>query len=176
MRLQNMKASETTEQIKLFQWAKSNEQFIPELKLIYHVPNEGKRKQSTGEILKAAGLRAGVPDVCLPVPRRGYAGLYIEMKYGKNKPTKDQTDYMDGLRNENNYVQVAYSADAAREIIRHYLARSDGFDLVNCEEAPKIFSMCEGVAAEGSPCHDCKYNIKNQSTRKGGEHERITKD
>ena len=33
------------------------------------------------------GVKAGVPDLCLPVPMNGYAGLYIEMKYGSNKPT-----------------------------------------------------------------------------------------
>lgn len=88
MKLQNMRASETTEQIKLFNWARVYEDIIPELRLLYHVPNEGKRSQSGGQILKAAGLKAGVPDVCLPVARRGFNSLYVEMKFGKNKPTK----------------------------------------------------------------------------------------
>ena len=67
MRLQNMKASETTEQIKLFTWARQQAEYIPELALMYHVPNEGKRKQTTGQIMKAEGMKAGVPDICLPV-------------------------------------------------------------------------------------------------------------
>ena len=90
MRLQNMKAGETAEQIKLFTWAKTREDIVPELRLMYHVPNEGKRNAGGGQILKAAGLRAGVPDVCLPVARFGFNALYIEMKYGKNKPTAAQ--------------------------------------------------------------------------------------
>ena len=58
MSIQNMKRSETTEQIALFNWAKRTESILPELALMYHVPNEGKR--SNGGILKAAGLKSGV--------------------------------------------------------------------------------------------------------------------
>ena len=50
MSIQNMKRSETTEQIALFNWAKRTESILPELALMYHVPNEGKR--SNGGILK----------------------------------------------------------------------------------------------------------------------------
>ena len=86
MSIQNMKRSETTEQIALFNWAKRTESILPELALMYHVPNEGKR--SNGGILKAAGLKSGVPDICLPVANNGFHGLYIELKFGKNKATK----------------------------------------------------------------------------------------
>ena len=82
MSIQNMKRSETTEQIALFNWAKRTESILPELALMYHVPNEGKR--SNGGILKAAGLKSGVPDICLPVANNGFHGLYIELKFGKN--------------------------------------------------------------------------------------------
>ncbi len=169
MRLQNMKASETTEQIKLFTWAGQQAEYIPELALMYHVPNEGKRKQATGEIMKAAGMKAGVPDICLPVARKGYNALYIEMKFGKNTPSKKQREYMADLREAGNMVQVAYSAEQAREIIRHYLSRADGFDLVNCEEALKMFGACEGVPEEvfpASPCRKCEFYKEN---RKKGE-------
>lgn len=88
MNLRNMKQSETTEQIKLFQWAEVNKQFVPELELLHHVPNEGKR--TNGALLKAAGLKTGVPDIVLPVSRRGFHGLYIELKFGSGKVTKAQ--------------------------------------------------------------------------------------
>ncbi len=38
MKMQNMKKSETTEQIALFQWAEREKAIIPELALMYHVP------------------------------------------------------------------------------------------------------------------------------------------
>ena len=162
MNLGNMKRSETTEQINLFNWAKRNEEFIPELKLMYHVPNEGKRKETTGQILKAAGLKSGVPDVVLPVARKGFTGLYIEMKFGKNKTTAAQEEFMALLQAEGHKTAVAYSYEEAREIIRGYLARAEGFDLVNCEEAPKIFNYCEGVGVEWAPCETCQYYKTNR--------------
>lgn len=162
MRLQNMRASETTEQIKLFTWAKMNEDIIPELRLLYHVPNEGKRSTSGGQILKAAGLKAGVPDVCLPVARMGFNSLYIEMKFGKNKPTKAQADFMAALSDNGSRVAVCYSANEAREIIRQYLSPAEGFNLVNCEDAIHTVKGCEGYDVSRfpfAPCDKCKQHI-----------------
>lgn len=162
MKLQNMKRSELTEQIKLFNWAESVKDFVPELKLMYHVPNEGKRQQGTGAILKAAGLKKGVPDIVLPVARWQYHGLYIELKFGDNKPTKEQRAYMEQLRAEGYQTAVAYGFEQAREIIRHYLRRQRDFDLVNCEEAVKIFDTCEGYSLEWAPCKDCPFYRKEK--------------
>ena len=162
MGIAKMKASETTEQIKIFTWAKRNEEFVPELQLIYHVPNEGQRKVQTGKIMKAAGLKAGVPDICLPVSRDGYGSLYIEMKFGKNKPTEDQQRFIDRLKEAGNKVEVCYSAEAAREIIRHYLRRSEGFDLSKCEYAAKIFNRCDGYPGiPETPCNRCQFYSAN---------------
>ena len=157
MKLQNMKKSELTVQIKLFNWAESVKDFVPELKMMYHVPNEGKRQQGTGAILKAAGLRKGVPDIVLPVARQGYHGLYIELKFGKNKPTREQELYLQALRNAGYQSAVAYGFEQAREIIRHYLRRGQDFDLVNCEEAVKIFDTCEGYDLPWTPCRSCPF-------------------
>lgn len=169
MRISNTKAGEAAEQIKLFRWAAMNEEFIPELRLLYHIPNEGKRSAATGARMKAEGLRAGVPDICLPVSRRGYGALYIELKYGKNRPTKAQKEMISALTAAGNKVSVAYGAEQAREIIRHYLARAEGFDLENCEQAPKIFGSCEGFPDyPAAPCRNCEYyQRKAEEQRKG---------
>ena len=111
MSIQNMKRSETTEQIALFNWAKRTESILPELALMYHVPNEGKR--SNGGILKAAGLKSGVPDICLPVANNGFHGLYIELKFGKNKATKAQEEYMAMLNAQGYKTAVCYGAEEA---------------------------------------------------------------
>ena len=114
VKLQNMKNSEITEQIKLFNWARSVREFVPELKLLHHIPNEGKR--TNGALLKAAGMIAGVPDLSLPVARRGFNGLYIEMKFGNNKPTKDQIEFMAMLKDQGYKTAVAYSAEESGTI------------------------------------------------------------
>ena len=102
-------------------------------------------------------MKAGVPDLSLPVPRRGFHGLYIEMKFGKGKTTKAQEEFMALLREQGYKTAVAYGAEQAREVIRHYLARGEGFDLVNCEEAVKMFGRCEGVPAAWAPCKKCEF-------------------
>lgn len=52
-----MKRSETTEQIGLINWARANEEYVPELRLLHHIPNEGIR--TNGPVLKAAGMKTG---------------------------------------------------------------------------------------------------------------------
>lgn len=48
--------------------------------LIYHVPNGGHRHKLVAAKLKQQGVKAGIPDLVLPMARGGYFGLYIEFK------------------------------------------------------------------------------------------------
>lgn len=48
--------------------------------LIYHVPNGGHRVKAVAAKLKAQGVKAGIPDLKLPMARGGFFGLYIEFK------------------------------------------------------------------------------------------------
>jgi len=48
--------------------------------LIYHVPNGGQRHKAVAAKLKEQGVKAGVPDLVLPMARGGYFGLYLEFK------------------------------------------------------------------------------------------------
>ncbi|MFK9079623.1 VRR-NUC domain-containing protein [Pseudomonas neuropathica] len=48
--------------------------------LIYHVPNGGHRVKAVAAKLKAQGVKAGIPDLVLPMARGGFFGLYIEFK------------------------------------------------------------------------------------------------
>ena len=72
--------SESTEQTRLFQWARMQQGRWPELRLLYHIPNGGSRHRLEAIHMKQQGVRAGVPDLCLPVARAGCHGLYVEMK------------------------------------------------------------------------------------------------
>lgn len=119
MRLQNMKRSEDTEQIRVIEWAAVSEQRYPELKWLYHIPNEGKR--DSGGKFKAMGLKKGVPDLCLPYPKGCYIGLYIEMKFGTNKPTQEQLQFLYDMKETGHYTCICYTAEAAIEVLRRYL-------------------------------------------------------
>ena len=50
-------------------------------KLLFAVPNGSRRDVVTGAILKWEGVVAGVADL---IPKKCYASLCIEIKYGKN--------------------------------------------------------------------------------------------
>ena len=72
--------TEDSEQAMLFTWARMQEAAHPELRLMYAIPNGGYRHLKTAINLKRTGVKAGVPDICLPVKRGTYNGLYVEMK------------------------------------------------------------------------------------------------
>lgn len=124
--MQSYKLCEETEQINLFRWAEFAENIYPELKLMYHVPNEGKRSVITGSRLKQAGLKPGVPDIVLPVAKGEYIGLYIELKYGKNKLTENQKYWLKELRSQHHLTAVCYGWEQARELIESYLKLGGG--------------------------------------------------
>ena len=114
--------TESNEQRSLFDWAKRTEGRFPELRLLYHIPNEGKRSLRTGARMKAEGLRSGVPDICLPVARGGNHGLYIELKRRKNsKITQEQLDWIADLASQGYVAAVCRGCDDAISLITDYL-------------------------------------------------------
>jgi hypothetical protein len=46
-----------------------------------------------GKHLKEMGLKAGIPDMFLAIPKNGYCGMYIEMKTKTGRLTKEQKQY-----------------------------------------------------------------------------------
>jgi VRR-NUC domain len=120
---------EEDEQASLFHWARAFSSKYPQLTVLYAVPNAGKRGPVARNHMLRTGLQAGVPDVCLPVPRGGYGALYIELKVGDNKPTEKQAAWIKSLAREGNYVAVCYSWEEARNVILGYLSlRREGRD------------------------------------------------
>ena len=117
----NLKRGEDTEQMGVIDWANWNTGRFPELKMLFHVPNGGKRNAAEAARFKAMGVKAGVPDLCLPCPRGGFAGLYIEMKYGKNKTTDNQNEWIRFLKSEGYKVEVCWGGAAATQILEEYL-------------------------------------------------------
>ena len=79
------------------------------------------------------GLRAGVPDVCVPAMRGGFGGLYLELKTAKGRVSKAQHAWIDALKAAGYAVYVVRSLDQAVGVIEDYLAmpdtRHDGRDL-----------------------------------------------
>lgn len=116
--------NEAGAQEALFSWASYNYTRYPELELLYHIPNGGKRDARTAANLKRQGVKAGVPDLHLPVARGGYHGLYIELKVGSNKPTKLQNEWLCNLNKQHYLAIVCYGWQEAAERLISYLELS----------------------------------------------------
>jgi len=114
--------SEEEEQTILFQWAKMYKGTYPELDLLFHVPNGGKRDKLTAIKLKAQGVKSGVPDLCLPVPRGEYHGLFVELKTKNNTATEKQKEWLCALQKQGYAVAVCYGWENASEKIKKYLS------------------------------------------------------
>ena len=111
-------------QRKLFEWAACNFGKYPELQLMFHIPNEGKRNIINASNLKAAGLKAGVPDICLPVARSGFHGLYIELKVYGGRLKNNQLAWITALSKQSYAAVVCFGFDEARTAIEDYLSGS----------------------------------------------------
>lgn len=116
--------TEHQEQCSLFEWAAFQEGFWPELRLMHAIPNGGKRDKVTAARMKAEGVKPGVPDICLPVPRGDKHGLYIEMKRRKGgSVSADQLKWLDNLMRQGYECHVCRGCEEARSVILDYLKR-----------------------------------------------------
>ena len=115
--------SEAAHQKALFCWAAlpGIRLRFPELEFMFAVPNGGTRNKIEAANLKAQGVKSGVPDIMLPVPRGMMSGLWIEMKVGKNKPSEAQLKYQCYLRHCGYVSEVCYSWIEATVVILNYL-------------------------------------------------------
>lgn len=116
---------ESGHQEALFEWAAYHMDCMPELEYMHHIPNGGKRDKRTAVALKRQGVKAGVPDICLPVARNGYHGLYIELKAGKNKATKNREKWQVFLNDQGYYAVICYGWHEAAKVIEEYLLKAD---------------------------------------------------
>lgn len=89
----------------------------------YHTPNGEKRPLGAGYNLKCMGVSPGVPDICIPVPKGKYHGLYIELKRIKGSCLRDEQKFWLGLLNEQGYYAVMCKGwEAAVKVVEFYMS------------------------------------------------------
>lgn len=118
-------SAEDWEQIWLMEWCEANAGRYPELKLIYHIPNEGKRTPATATKMKRMGLKAGVPDIFLPVAKGGKNGLYLELKAKGGRTSQNQREWIHALREQGYVAEVCFGWHTAAKLISGYLGMGD---------------------------------------------------
>lgn len=111
-------------------------QAVPELARLFAIHNQGHGDAKRGATAKAEGVKAGVPDLMLPVVRYGeeasgyytkYAGLFIELKRlksergAKGRAANKQNDWLDFLSNQGYKTEVCFGWLEARACILKYL-------------------------------------------------------
>jgi len=102
---------------------------VPVLEWLHAIPNGGNRDAKTAALMKAEGVRRGVADIFLPVPKRwgnaqhvSYCGLYIEMKTTIGRQSDEQHDF-ERHCNDNCYVyRICRTWREAADTIKEYLS------------------------------------------------------
>lgn len=113
---------EEVEQTCLFRWATYQQGAMPELRLLHAIPNGGKRSKPEAARMKAAGVKAGVPDMFLPVSRGAFHGLYIELKRQQGGTLSDaQRQWLDDLRAQGFAACCCHGWKEAADLITAYL-------------------------------------------------------
>ena len=113
--------TEHQEQCTVIAWAEVMKPKFPELAYLYACPNGGKRHVVAAMKMKQEGVKAGVPDLFLPVQKSFSSGLYIEMKRKGGVISPDQERWILFLRSQNFRVVVCWSADEAIRELELYL-------------------------------------------------------
>ena len=114
--LNRQKRTEDWEQRQLVQWARR----YAWGQLLFHIPNENHHHDTD------IGVRAGVPDLMLPVPMDGKHGLFIEMKRADGGRLSETQKKWLGWLTELGYTAVCcHGWEEAREVIRHYMRVED---------------------------------------------------
>lgn len=117
---------------------------VPQLARLFAIKNVEKGGKVRGAMSKAEGVKAGVPDICLPLPRIvqpkrhpdsgwanapnpiNYAGLWIELKRtskrgAAGRASDEQSDWNEYLRSVGYAAVVCYGWEEARNAILWYM-------------------------------------------------------
>lgn len=113
------RTSEHSHQVALFAFAAQSG--IPELRLMFAIPNGEQRSAMTGAKLKAAGVKAGVPDIFLPVARNGFHGLWIELKIKGGVVSEKQYEWLAKLSEQGYATRVCFGWLEAKQELLEYL-------------------------------------------------------
>lgn len=87
----------------------------------FAVPNGVRCSKSQAVKLKAEGLKAGIPDVFMGVPRGTFPGLFIEFKIKPNKPSEAQKSKIASFKSRGYRCEVIYNIDDAMNLVNEYV-------------------------------------------------------
>ena len=92
-------------------------------RLGFAIPNGGQRHYVVAAKLKAEGVKPGVPDWFIALPRQGYHGLFIEFKSEKGIQKGWQKGMANVLAERGYMVALCHSFEDARLVVLSYLGK-----------------------------------------------------
>lgn len=87
---------------------------------IIHIPNEGKRTSSYGKYLKDMGMRPGVADLFIAMPRHECNGAWIELKSKNGILSPEQKEFLKNMESQNYFSMTCFSIESAISTIEWY--------------------------------------------------------
>ena len=112
--------SEHLEQVQLVAMVEAA--YPREAAMLFAIPNGGDRNILVAAKLKKEGVRRGVPDMFLALPRGGWHGLFIEMKRRRGGTVSaEQKAYIAELRAAGYIAEVCRGCDDAFAVFAAYL-------------------------------------------------------
>ena len=122
----NISPLESEEQERFFEWVESNCNKYTELNLCFASMAGIRLTPGLAKKAKKQGNRAGVPDIIFPVPKKGYHGLFIELKRRRGyKVSVIQKEWIETLNGLGYCADVCYGSDDAILLMKKYI----GIDL-----------------------------------------------
>lgn len=109
--------SENWHQRQLIQWVKQ----YPWGQFLFHIPNETTGGQGWIVRNSQMGCRKGVPDLMLPIPMRGYHGLFIEMKRPGGRLDAAQSKWLAALQQMGYLAACCGGWEEAKDVLLGYM-------------------------------------------------------
>ncbi len=116
-------------QCAVMEWAALHLNRWPELDLLYATNQPRPLTKPQAWRNKRAGIKAGFPDLHLPVPiahnppYQASPGLWLELKATGKSPSLAQTKRIESLKELGHEVHVIHDAELAANILADYMAR-----------------------------------------------------
>lgn len=90
----------------------------------YLKPNESGSHWQAGRKRKRMGVKKGVADFFLALPLDGKSGLWIELKVGKNRPSKEQQEFLARKALRGYAALCVWEEEGAKQVILAYLGKT----------------------------------------------------
>ena len=104
-------------QMTVMQWIYMQPMLHP---YIFHIPNGGDRSPQYASKLRKMGLKPGVSDLFIAMPKKGYHGMWLELKAKTGRLGPAQKVFLADMEAQGYLTKVCFSIEEAILTIQEY--------------------------------------------------------